>query len=244
MRYFFKDANNCYFNPLSCKRELCIFNLEILEFKTYTTRSYIEANYNDEGSFIDLDRYSITTVFLCIVQHEKGLYLSYDYTLSKIPCIWNFDDDKNILFIPWYHQGFQSSLKFTNETNTAEEFYSLNGYYIYKKNNMINEEFLNLCKSLNLIEDISYVLKTPNVYDIFCNRIFHHKDQPDVWFNLQLHSHLYEDPGDRYSFFIYDHQIFLKSHFLSNPSIIICSNNTDIQLQFTWIHIPRVQLQF
>lgn len=247
MKYFFKDHDNDYFNPLNGMKELCIFNLEVLEFNTYTVRSYIKKVYKDEISpfpCIDLDRYSTTTVFLCIMKHENGLYLSHNFVLSKIPCIWHFiDDNENMLFTPWYHHNY-TSLTFTNETNTPEEFYTLNGYYVYKKNNLIDEEFLKLCKSLDKIQRISYVLKTPNAYDIFCNRIIHYKDQPDIWSKIKLKTCLYEDPGDRYSFILYSHQNFLKSQFLCDPSIIICGDNSCIQLQYAWIKIPGVELKF
>jgi hypothetical protein len=245
MKYFFKDENDQYFNPLNGENELYGFDLETIEIKQYThwlDDKLPQVKENDMVASFDLSKWTIQfldVIFLCILKADNGLYLSLNYQLSSIPFIWNFrpcKQTKNKLFIANHFHPHYSLLSFTNQANNLEDDYKLNKYVKYHPG-LTKRKFQDVFYSLDKIHTITHLFKLTNKTPF--NNIIQKEGKLNLCDeNIDLDKH--NDVQDFFSFECNYENQYYDSCFAYG--MLICGTN-EIYLELDHKRIPRNKLK-
>ena len=253
MKYFFKDENDQYFNPLNGVNELYGFSVETIGVQVYT--HWLDGRFPQtlsDDCFIDLDKYTVqfvNVVFLCILQDDSGLYLDQNFCMTKTPFVWHYKPDKdnelnNKLFAPNYYHELYLSLSLTCKTKSIEDFYKLNKYINFNDICKYTHKFsfVELFILMDKIHPITHILKM-GMKTKDGNAIVK-KEGPFTLWKRHFKLDIFEGSSGHDYFsnhFNFDNDDYVYSSF-SHNDILICATD-DVFLAYTHKKIPRNKLK-
>jgi hypothetical protein len=244
MKYFFKDKKQ-YYNPINKKYELCCFELETIDIKQYEfwtngLPKHIENLY----AFINLEEtttQNINAIFLCTLQHESGLYLGFNFILDKKPFIWHYNPQYKQLFIPYYHHSLYY-MPFTNETNTYQDFYMLNKYYIHDLKNDIYNHDKYIINVRTILKELDQIHKITHIYQK-CNGniLFQQHGNLNLWIDRIQSIRYFTINNENNYDTVFNYQNHNNFDFIYDGCIVICgSHNIHSKSQFLGTRKPKV----